>query len=145
MIFSCYMVWNKVHYNFHSYPMCTFNELFPFLHSMFYVYRKIGINIIIIRDCVCRTSFTFYYLWMLTWNTVTTVISSCSVPDNTCVPYMSKAHRLNSLQRGLVKVVELSTSVFFNRTILLAGCVTIAKQTWKNLIYCYLFIHYAIP
>ena len=71
---------------------------------------------------------------MLAWNAIGRIVSLSGVADNTCVPNMAHAHRPDFLQGGGREVIQFSTSVLSQRTILLAGSVLIAVETGEYLI-----------
>ena len=57
------------------------------------------------------------------------------MPDYAGVPNMGKTHLFELLQRLIVNIVELATTVFFDGTVILIALVGIAKQTRHQLVY----------
>ena len=61
--------------------------------------------------------------------------------NHTCVPDVREAHIMDTGQHIVGKVIQFSATIFLNGSILLASGVTIAKETWKNLIDYDFFLH----
>ena len=71
---------------------------------------------------------------MLTGNSVTCVVRLRGVADDTRVPNMAHAHLPDILQDSGREIIQFATTVVGYRSILLAGRVTVAIQSCKNLI-----------
>ena len=134
VVLTGHMVGHEVDNHLQPSSMGTLHQLFKLLHALIDVDSQVGVNIIIIGDGVGRTSLTLHHSRMLARNTILAVVSLRSMTDNTRIPHMTNTHGSNVLQHLGGEVCHLTTTVFGNRAVPLAGDVTIAEKAGKYLI-----------
>ena len=142
VVLTGHVVGNKVDNYLQASLMGALHQLFKLFHTLFHVHRQVGVNVIIVRNGVRRSSLTLHDSRMLTRNTIGAIVGLCGVTDDARIPYMTDAHLLNVLQYLRGKVGHLTTTIFGNRAVLFARQVAIAEKTGKYLIDNNLIVHF---
>ena len=139
MVLAGHMIRHEVDNHLQPSGVGTLHQLLKLLHTLIDVDSQVRVNIIVIGNGVGRTGLTLHHSRMLAGNTILAIVGLRSMANNTRIPHMTDTHGSNVLQHLGGEVCQLTTTVFGNRAVHLAGDVTIAEKTGKYLINNYFF------
>ena len=132
------MVGHEVDNDLHTCFVSALDELFELLHALIHICGEVGIDIIVVSNGIWRSCPALHDGWMILRDAIGRIVGLSGMTDDTRVPNMAHAHFPDFFQGTGREVVQFSTSVFLNRTMFLAGRVTIAVETGEDLIDNYL-------
>ena len=134
VVLTGHMVGNKVNDHLHASLMDALHQLLKLTHALLDINGQVRINVIVIGNGIGRAGLTLHNGRMVGRNAVASVIGKRSMTNDSRQPKMTDAHLPYLLQHGGCQVVQLATTVFGNRTVLLPSGITIAEKTREYLI-----------
>ena len=131
LILPCNVVRHKVDHHFHIVRVCATNKRLKFFHPTLDIDRQIGIDIVVIGDGIGRPCPTLHHLRMLARNAESRVIGLCGMANDARQPKVRCAEAADATKRGGIEVVELSTAIFLDATVVFPRRVLVAEPSRK--------------
>ena len=125
------VVRHEVDHHFHIVRVCATDQRLKFFHPTFDFDRQIGIDIVIISNGIGRSCPTLHHLRMLARNAESRVIGLCGVANNARQPNVRRAETADATKRGGIEVVELSTAIFLDATVVFPRRILVAEPSRK--------------
>ena len=134
------MVGHKVYYHLQTCFVCALYERFEFVHSLFYVSRRVWVDVVVIGYGIRASRISFHHSRMLPWYSVSGIVCCCGVSYHSCIPHVCGAKLLYSAQHSWSECVEFTASVVRQRTVVFPCCIRVSEQSCEDLV-DYSFFH----